>query len=98
MHRPRVIVPRADELKGGEHLDFTDCILNGGSTYAPAEVGHRTATISHIGNIAMQLGRPLVWDPDREEFPGDAEANAMLERTQREPWSLANIDSWINVG
>jgi predicted dehydrogenase len=98
LHRPRVVVDRTDELVGGEHLDFTDCILNGGSTYAPAEIGHRTVTVSHIGNIAMQLQRKLRWNPEREEFDGDDQANAMLSREQRSPWTIKNVDSWINVG
>jgi hypothetical protein len=97
LHRPRVIVNRAEELSGGEHFDFTDCIRNGGRTYAPAEIGHRTVTIAHVGNIAMQLGRKLNWDPDQEQFVEDHEANAMLSRGQREPWAIKNIDSWINV-
>ena len=46
----------------------------------------------------MQLGRKLQWDPVREEFVNDAEANALLGREQREPWSIKNIDSWLNVG
>jgi predicted dehydrogenase len=96
--RPRAVIDRTDELVGGEHLDFTDCIRNGGSTYAPAEIGHRTVTVSHIGNIAMQLQRKLHWNPDREEFDGDDQANAMLSRDERSPWTIANIDSWINVG
>jgi len=98
LHRPRIVIKRTDELVGGEHLDFTDCIRNGGSTYAPAEIGHRTVTVSHIGNIAMQLQRRLRWNPDREEFDGDDQANAMLNRQQREPWTIDNVDSWINVG
>jgi predicted dehydrogenase len=98
LQRPRVIIRREDELSGGEHLDFTDCIRNGGRTYAPAEIGHRTVTVAHIGNITMQLGRKLRWDPDLERFIGDEEANAMLEREQREPWSIKHVESWINVG
>jgi hypothetical protein len=56
--------------------------------YAPAEVGHRTITIAHIGNIAMMLGRKLKWDPAAERFLNDAEADSMLGRQQREPWTL----------
>jgi predicted dehydrogenase len=98
LHRPRVVIERTRELVGGEHLDFADAIRLGGRAYAPAEIGHRTATVSHIGNIAMRLGRKLRWDPVREEFDQDAEANAMLAREQREPWTIARVDSWINVG
>jgi predicted dehydrogenase len=95
LHRPRVVIDRQDQLVGGEHLDFTDAICRGVPTYAPAEVGHRTATVAHVGNIAMLLGRKLSWDPSTEMFGGDPEANAMLRREQREPWTIANINSWI---
>jgi hypothetical protein len=47
--------------------------------------------MAHIGNIAMKLKRKLRWDPVKEEFPGDAEANAMLVRTEREPWSIKTL-------
>jgi hypothetical protein len=63
--------------------------------YAPAETGHRTITIAHIGNIAIQLGRKLHWNPQQEKFSDDAEANAMLARKQREPWTIANVSKWL---
>ncbi len=63
--------------------------------YAPAETGHRTITIAHLGNIAMLLGRKLRWNPQREVFLDDDEANGMLVRQQREPWTMNNIDKWI---
>jgi predicted dehydrogenase len=89
--------PRTDGA-GGEHMEFTDAIKEGREAYAPAEVGHRTISVAHIGNIAMQLGRKLRWDPEQEEFMDDDEANTMLSRKQREPWSIKSIDSWLNVG
>ena len=89
--------PRTDG-QGGEHMEFTDAIKEGRQAYAPAEIGHRTISVAHIGNIAMQLGRKLDWDPDNEEFLNDEAANALLSREQREPWTLDNVDSWINVG
>ena len=54
----------------------------------PVEIGHRTATICHLGNIAMLLKRKIRWDPAKEEIVGDAEAAAMLSRPMRGPWSL----------
>ncbi len=99
LHRPKLVVKRAGPgIPGGEHCDFTDAIKSGKQAYAPAEIGHRTISIAHIGNIAMQLGRKLKWNPDKEQFPADAEANALLTRKQREPWTLGNVDSWVNVG
>jgi predicted dehydrogenase len=94
LYRPSEIVPRASG-NGGEYRNFFDCIKSRGRTYAPAETGHRTITIAHIGNIAMLLGRKLQWDPETERFVNDDEANRMLGRQQREPWTLANVDSWV---
>lgn len=73
---------------GREQRDFLDCIKTRSPTYAPAETGHRTATICHIGNIAMILGRKLHWDPEAERFANDEQANAMLSRPMRAPWVL----------
>ena len=49
-----------------------------GATLADAEVGHRTASLGHLGHIAIQLGRKLAWNPDQERFVDDDEANRML--------------------
>jgi len=50
---------------------------------------HRAATVCHLGNIAMKLGRPLTWDPAAEQFSGDAEANSLLSRPQRAGFEVA---------
>jgi predicted dehydrogenase len=74
-----------------EHSNFLKCIRSRTETYHPVEDMHRTAAMAHIGNIAMVLKRKLKWDPVQEEFPGDAEANAMLIRQEREQWSLKTL-------
>ncbi|HRI88966.1 MAG TPA: hypothetical protein PK869_11905 [Candidatus Hydrogenedentes bacterium] len=51
-------------------------------------MGHRSATICHIGSICALLGRPLKWDPVAERFD-DESANRLLTRPMRSPWSLA---------
>ncbi len=98
LYRPSEVVTREDGFKGGEHRNFIDCVKSRQPCYAPAETGHRTITIAHIGNIAMILGRKLRWDPAAERFVGDSEADAMLQRRQREPWSIANVDRWLSMG
>lgn len=55
--------------------------------YSPEDI-HRLSTVMHIGNVSMRLGKKLAWDVEQEVFPGDAEANAMLSRPMRAPWSL----------
>jgi len=58
------------------------------SLNVPAEIGHRSATVCHLANIAMALKRKLTWDPTGEQFVGDDEANKMTWRPMREPWQI----------
>ena len=72
----------------GEQRNFLDCVKSRKDPYGPAEIGHRTISIAHLGNIAMLLGRKLRWDPERERFVKDPAANLMLTRQMRWPWHL----------
>jgi predicted dehydrogenase len=67
--------------------NFFECVRSRKAPICDAEVGHRSATVCHIGVIAMRLGRELKWDPERERFVGDAEADKWLAREPRKPWS-----------
>jgi predicted dehydrogenase len=71
---------------GGEHRNFLDCVKSRKDPYFPAEIGHRCCTVAHLGNMAMELGRPLRWDPDGEEFLDDPMANRLRARVEREAW------------
>jgi hypothetical protein len=53
-----------------------------------AEIGHRTATVCFLANIGYELQRPLFWNPAKEEFVNDAEANKLRSGFVRKPWSL----------
>ena len=79
---------RLRTCKEREQRDFLNCVKNRSEPYYPVEVGHRSVSLSHLGNISMILGRKLRWDPDAERFPDDPQANRMLSRAMREPWSL----------
>ncbi len=68
--------------------NFLDSIKSRKDPIASAEIGHRSATLCHLGNIAMLLGRKLKWDPVKERFIGDSAANSMLSRSLRAPWRL----------
>ncbi|HOX38153.1 MAG TPA: Gfo/Idh/MocA family oxidoreductase [Candidatus Brocadiia bacterium] len=72
----------------GHHLNFLECARSRKETVAPAEVAHRSATICHLGNMAMLLGRKLRWDPGRERFVNDPEADRLIGRPMRSPWTL----------
>lgn len=73
----------------GEHRDFLDCVKSRKDPYFPVDIGHRVSAVCHLANIAIKLGRKLRWDPEKEQFPDDAEANGMLSRPMRNPWKLA---------
>ncbi|MGD8501240.1 MAG: Gfo/Idh/MocA family oxidoreductase [Phycisphaerales bacterium] len=75
---------RSNNHKG----NFLECIKSRAETIAPVEVGHRSCSVCLLGEIAMRLGRTLKWDPARERFTNDAEANRMLWRPMRSPWRL----------
>ena len=68
---------------------WVDSIRNNHPPVAPAEGGHRSATFGWLGNICIELNRPLKWDPNVEQFENDPEANARLRRVIRGPWSLS---------
>ena len=67
--------------------NFLDCMRTRELPICDVEIGHRSATVCHLGNLVARLGRPVKWDPETETFPGDAEAQAMTDRPYRAPWS-----------
>ncbi len=68
--------------------NFLECIKTRGETVAPVEIGHRSCSACLLGNIAMRLGRKLKWDPDRERFVDDPEADRWISKPMRAPWRL----------
>lgn len=68
--------------------EFVDSVLAGSEPVVGVEAAHRTTTVAHLANLAMQLRRPLRWDPAAERFPGDAEANRRLTKPYRGDWTL----------
>ncbi|HMJ88312.1 MAG TPA: Gfo/Idh/MocA family oxidoreductase [Candidatus Acidoferrum sp.] len=72
----------------GEHHDFLKCVKSRKDPYFPVDIGHRISTVCHLGNLAIQLGRKLKWEPQAERFPNDDSANALLSRPMRAPWKL----------
>jgi hypothetical protein len=77
-------LPRSDN-----HLEnWFHCIRTRQKPIADVEIGHRSAILCHLGNIVRWVGRKLRWDPDREIFPGDDEANSHLDRPARNTYKL----------
>ncbi len=72
----------------GHKKNWVDCIRTRERPICDVAIGHRSVSVCHLGNIAYWLKRPLKWDPVKEEFVGDPEANRWLSRPKRAPWSL----------
>jgi predicted dehydrogenase len=72
----------------GHGQDWINAIKSRGPTMAPAEDGHRTASFCHLAVIALTLARKIKWDPQRERFVDDPEADRMIGRPMRPPWRL----------
>jgi predicted dehydrogenase len=72
----------------GHQRQFIDCVKTRDATLTSAEVAHRSASIGHLGQIAMLTGRRIAWDPAKEQIVNDPAAAALLGRVPRGPWSL----------
>ena len=84
-------VPKKRAMHSDSHnhvRNFLDSVKSRQDPIEPVEVGHRTASLCHLGNIAMKLHRKIRWDPKEEQILGDDEAAAMLSRPMRAPWQL----------
>jgi len=68
--------------------DWLECIRSRKRPVADVEIGHRSVTVCHLANITRAAGRELKWDPAREQFVGDEQANALLERPRRQGFEL----------
>lgn len=88
--KPKPVLDVEKYHSGDDHVrNFLECVKLRSEPTAPVEVGHRSASICHLGNIAIKLEAKLKWDPQAEQFVGDRsdEANALLNRPARSEWS-----------
>jgi len=70
------------------YQNFLDCVKSRKKPVCDVEIGHRSASICHLGNIAIRLGRKIQWDPAAERIVGDDEAAAMTSRPHRAPYTI----------
>lgn len=76
------------EYSPGHHRNFLDAVISRRKPIAHEGIGHRTATICHLLNIAMQRDKKLIWDPKSEQITNDPIANKMVSKPMRAPWCL----------
>ncbi|HUT32435.1 MAG TPA: Gfo/Idh/MocA family oxidoreductase [Planctomycetota bacterium] len=72
----------------GHEADFIRCVRTREAPVSPIDDAVRSDTVSHVCDLAIRLGRPLKWDPLKEEFLGDPDAARLTRRVLREPWRL----------
>lgn len=68
--------------------NFIECVKTRQRTICPVDTAMRSDTICHLDDIAIRLGRKLKWDPAKEEFTNNDQANRMLTRPKRSPWHI----------
>jgi hypothetical protein len=71
--------------------NFFDCVRSRKAPICEPEIGHRSVSVCHLGVIAIRLGRKLHWNPAKEQFVGDKEADQFLSRPQRKPFTYTMI-------
>ncbi|MGC9328754.1 MAG: Gfo/Idh/MocA family oxidoreductase [Candidatus Hinthialibacter sp.] len=71
--------------------NFLDCVRSRELPIADVEAAHRSTTMCHFINIARWVHRELHWDPAKEQFIDDKDANTYLDRPRRKPWELPKI-------
>ncbi len=75
----------------GHARDWLDCIRTRERPICDVEIGARSVTVCHLGNLGYWNGRTLHWDPQAWQFVDDAEANTWLDRQRRDPWQLPSV-------
>jgi predicted dehydrogenase len=68
--------------------NFFDCVKSRQAPAADISIGHRSATVCHLGNIAVRTKKTIHWDPQTETIVGDSEASQWLTKEYRKPWRL----------
>jgi len=72
--------------------NFLDCMDSRQAPRSDVEIGHNSMIACHLGNIAFRLGRRVSWDVDKEQIAGDPEAQKLVTKTYRAPWTLASSE------
>lgn len=86
LKKTTITVPLAKSTS--HHLDFLECMKSRKTPIADVAIGHRSATVCHLGNIAIRTGKAITWNPETEQIVADPEAAKMLSKEYRKPWTI----------
>lgn len=88
-------VPRMEGVKGGSsdqhwpHVqDFIECVRSRKRPCSDIEIIHHSTTVCNLGNIAYLTGRRIYWDAEKQQIIGDEQANRLIGRVMRPPYTL----------
>ena len=73
------------------HQNWLECIKSRKDPICSVEIGHRSATVCHLGNIAVRTGGKIQWDSRKQKVAGDAELAKWSRRAYRPPWTLPGV-------
>jgi predicted dehydrogenase len=77
-----------NNAEAAHYANFLECIKTRKLPICDLAIGHRSATVCHLGNIALRSGRKVTWDPVKEQITGDREQAQMAHYGYRSPWKL----------
>ena len=86
--------PGPTRREGGDHYkNFIEAVVarDASKLNGPVETAHLSSGLAHLGNVAYRVGRSLTFDPASEKFVNDKEANALLSRKARAPYSSPDL-------
>jgi predicted dehydrogenase len=84
---------KAADLEKPHLRNFLDCIKDSKRPHADIEEGHKSTRLCHLGNIALRVGRTLRFDEATETLVGDPEANRLLRRWHRKPYTTSELEN-----
>ena len=83
---------KGNTAKMGDHMgNFFEAFKFGKWPISDVESQHRSVSACHLANISIRLKRKLAWDAAKEQFVGDSEADGMLKRAQRAPYTVRSV-------
>jgi predicted dehydrogenase len=82
------VVPKGESSNVRHVTNFYDCIKSRKLPAADVAIAHRSATVCHLGNLAIRSGKKITWDPEKETIVGDKDLVKLLTKEYRKPWEL----------
>ena len=77
--------------RSAHHANWLECIKSRKLPICDVSIGHHSAVVCHLGNIAVRTGKKVTWDPVKEQIIGDTELSKWTTKAYRSPWKLPAV-------